>query len=215
MIQKPFLFVIGCMLSLKLLSGCAPIPEPERPKEAVIITPGKGIDEITLGKPASTVLKVMGTPENRTTFEEEQEAYTDFGYDTNIHLEFHLGFDTCFEYLQEQNRSRYPIYKIFFEQNNIHFITLSAYVYDREFLQQTSIFSEGLKFYSTTESMIQVLGTDYLHHSLAIYEIYDYLEKGITLLLENDKIVVVLIYAPLSPEVKQKYIEKILRLLNH
>jgi hypothetical protein len=221
MLQKQPL-LLGILGLVLILSGCVPVPEAEKQEGVLVILPGKGIREITLGKSSSAVLNVMGEPESRTTYEAEREAYASSGFNTNIQLEFILGFDFCFEYSMEQNRSMYPVYKVFLKNDKIHVIMFSAFVYESKFLQNTFIASEELKFYSNTEDMKQVLGTNYIFHPIAIYEIYDssgkrismlvenyeiydYLEQGISVILENDEIVSVQIYPPVPPEIKQQY----------
>lgn len=208
-----------------VLSGCAPIPEIEKREDPLVIIPGKGIQEITLGKSPAAVLEVMGAPENRTTYAEEYAAYASSGFNPDTQLEFTLGFDLCFEYSMEQNRRMYPIYKIFFQQDKIHAMMFSAFLYPPEFLQNIFIASKKLQFYSNLEDMKRVLGIEYFFHPLAIssydqetgnfvlienYAIYDYLEKGISVIVENHEIISVQIYPPGSSDIKQQYQEKIL-----
>ncbi len=226
MTRRQLLF-LKTLLLFFILSGCISIPEADKQKGMFVIVPGKGFWEITLGEAPSAVLKVMGEPENRTTYEEEREAYASSGFNPDNQLEFLLGFDLCFEYSSRQNHSMYPIYKIFFKDNKVHVIMFSAFVYEPKFLQNIFISSKDLKFHSNTEDMKQVLGTNYVFRPLIIYEIsdyqgkgipeiienyeiYDYLENGISVIVENNEIVSVQIYPPVSPDIKQQYKGKII-----
>lgn len=226
MTRKQYL-LLKILLLLLVLSGCAPVPDTKKRKDRLVIVPGRGIQEITLGTSSSAVLEIMGDPENRTTYEEEHEAYARSGFNPETLLEFHLGFDHCFEYSIEQNLSMYPIYKIFFKQNALHVIMFSAFVYEPDLLQNIFIASEKLKFYSNTEDMKRVLGTDYVYHPLTIYaydpemenfvliegyDIYDYLEQGISVIVASDEIVSVQIYPPVPSEIKRRYTNTILNI---
>jgi hypothetical protein len=219
--------LLEILMLLLILNGCAPVPKVEKWKDSLVIVPGRGIQEITLGTSSSTVLEIMGEPENRTTYEEEHEAYACSGFNPDTLLEFHLGFDHCFEYSMDLNRSMYPIYKIFFKQNAIHVIMFSAFVYEPDLLQNIFIVSEELKFYSNTGDMKRVLGTNYVYHPLTIYtydpetrnfvliegyDIYDYLEQGISVIVASDEIVSVQIYPPVSSEIKRRYMNTILNI---
>lgn len=226
MTRKQYL-LLKILLLLLVLNGCASAPKVEKWKDRLVIVPGRGIQEITLGTSSAAVLEIMGEPENRTTYEEEHEAYASFGFNPDTLLEFHLGFDHCFEYSMEQNRSMYPIYKIFFKQNALHVIMFSAFVYEPDLLQNIFIASEKLKFYSNTSDMKRVLGTDYVYHPLTIYaydpemenfvliegyDIYDYLEQGISVIVASDEIVSVQIYPPVPSEIKRRYTSTILNI---
>ncbi len=224
--QKQHLF-LEILALLFVLNGCIAVPEADKQNNTFIIAPGKGIREMTIGESPSGTLEVMGEPEHRTTYEEEYEAYAGSGFNPDTQLEFTLGFDVCFEYSMEQNRSMYPIYKIFFKQHKIRIMMFSAFLYTAEFLQNIFIASEELKFYSQTGDMERVLGTNYAYHPLAIYSydqgtgsfvpvenyaIYDYLEQGISVIVEHDEIVSVQIYAPVSPDLKTQYTDQILNI---
>lgn len=197
--MKAFIFIATLSLSLLCTSPAA--------SDSVNITPGHGVGDVLLGQPPSTVITTLGAPLKKTTFSQQRKIYLDFGINLYTNIEFNLGFDHCFKYSKSSNKSRYPIYKIFFKDGRVSSITLSSYVYDEDFSRNATIDS-SFSFYANKADMETTLGKDYFLHSDNFgYDIYEYLDKGITALIKQGQIRTVKIYPPFTRAQKMEYIK--------
>jgi hypothetical protein len=173
------------------------------------IIPGTGIGEVVLGEPLSRIVAVLGPVEKRTEYAKEITMYTEFGRNIKLISEFYLQFDYSVEYSRHTNKSRYPVFKVFFKDGKAVQITLSIFPYEEAHIKQPYI-SPDLHFNATKEQMESVLGKDYVFHEDKFgYGIYQYLSKGVTFMIKKGGITTIKIYKPFGERAKAEYTNQI------
>ena len=172
------------------------------------IIPGAGIGEIRIGKDYEFVVKIMGEYENKINYDDEEKSWKDSGYNVDVELPFVIGFDYLIEYNESNNKTKYPIWKIYFKNDKIAYMTLSSFIYDTVDVNKVGV-PPKCNFGGEKIDVINTLGKDYFEYiDESKYLNLYYLKKGIVVILAHDEIKTMAIFEPLTNVKKTEYLSK-------
>lgn len=163
------------------------------------IKAGVGVGKILLGMTYEEVEDILQVkPVGENNFKDAWKAFEACcDYNPNNLLMFQIGFDRELEY-EESEGMFYPIYKLYFLNNQLVYIILSTYVHPPEVY---NIFSceENIGFGSSIEEIENVFGKhDEIDISKHTQEWYDgsfrYMSQGITFTLSENKTVAITLF---------------------
>lgn len=156
------------------------------------IQAGVGIGDIRLGMTYAEVEAILQIqPIGEQNFE---EAWASFeaccNYNPHDLLMFQIGFDRELEYTQSE-KMFYPIFKLYFLNDQLVYIILSTYVYPMQICEKFSC-DKAVGFGSSMEEIEAVFGKhdeiDISEHTNTWYDgDFRYLRHGITFTLSEDK----------------------------
>lgn len=186
--------ILSIGFSVLLLVGCSPSKK--------IANGDYKMDDIYIGQSFEKVVRKLGTDFIKLDYEDVAQKYTDVGYDPNKQLVFYNGFDFVLEYGKWSNRTKHPIYLIYFKDDVAVYMVLSSYIYENTINQYRL---DGLNIFSKKEAIIRVLGDNYYANNFD-EETYDgeyqYFEKGISFISEEGVMRAVHLFPKMT--VKQK-----------
>lgn len=163
-----------------------------------IIIPDQSVGEIRLGQTLEFVKSILGEPNYDRNFNEEKQLYLDVGRNTDNQLVFQRGFDRALEYRQDRNQTNYPIFKVYFKDNQLIQIHLSVFMYSEEIAQMVKFTNSNLGLFLEVATMEEVLGTDYQFYTDELgFQTYEYLNQGVSLIFKNGEVVTIVLYEPI------------------
>jgi hypothetical protein len=184
-------------------------PLPVNRAANVTITPGRSIGAISLGQSMAAVQQTLGRPLTRRSFEQEQELFTQAGRDVDRERLFQQGFDWVLEYSQSNNRGSYPIYKVYFKNDRAVQINLSIFMYSAAIAQGARLKGTNLGLLSDRATMERAMGKNYFFYNDDLsFQTFEYLQQGISFLIDDGKIATILLYEPLSAAEQNRFIRK-------
>jgi hypothetical protein len=172
------------------------------------IIPGEGIGEIQIGKDYEFAVKIMGQYKDKINYSDEEKSWKGSGYNIDVELPFVIGFDYLIEYNENYNKTKYPVWKLYFKNNKIVYMTLSSFIYDNIEVNNIGV-SPKCHFGGEKIDVIHTLGKDYFEYiDESEYLNLYYLKKGIVVILARDEIKTIAIFAPLTDAKKNEYLKK-------
>jgi hypothetical protein len=164
------------------------------------IVPGMGIGKISIGNTAEYVQRTLGAPKKRVSFEEEKGNYTGYGYNIDKQLLFVIGFDYFLEYDAASNKTTYPIWKIYFRNDEVVYINISTFVYDLNAHMNSGI-DRGCVFGRSADGVLGMYGG---RHFFNVDEggnhNYYFLKQGVLVIVVSGTIRVMHVFKPLTDE---------------
>lgn len=116
-------------------------------KEAYVITPGVGINNLKLGMSETEVAEILKGEPVGYTYAEQLESFSSDGTRIDSVMQFVLGFDSCIRYdgsLPEEM----PVFSLYFKNHHLNFITVTSYSTTEDQLKRVKL-KNGLKFHDT------------------------------------------------------------------
>ena len=170
-----------------------------------IITPGIGIGQLSIGDMSSHVAEVMGKHKRKISYLEEKQSWEGFGFNTDKELIFNIGFDYSLEYNEHNNKTDYPIWKIYFKNDKVVCITISSFIYD--IYDNTKYRKIGIpphcNFLGSKNDMTKTLGEDFFEYVDSAKDVNCfYFDKGVSIVLTAGVIRTIIIFKPLSDNQK-------------
>ena len=172
-----------------------------------IIKPGAGVGQIKLGMTYSDVVNKLGQGTSMTNLEQETDYYTQFGYELTKEVSFFVGFDQAVQYTnEEESILPYPVYKLFFKNDKLVFMTLTSYGFSEDLYSKFS-FKKNIEFMSSEESLLKVFGKEdqSVVASDGSKELL-YLSKGVEFTIDEGKLRAVHLFAPLTSKQKAEFL---------
>jgi|GEM_PF-4258530 len=202
--RKIFLFIFLLFIFL-LRTEC------KEEHDLIKIEPGTGVNDILIGMNVKDIIKLMGEPVVKKEYSEAKSEWETFGYDINESIMFFIGFDYYLEF-NESNKKGYPIWKIFFENDEAVIITVTSYIYDIP--KKSTGVMPSCFIWGNENDIINTLGDNYFkHNNLFDYLEYYYMGKGILFFIKEGYIRVIMIYKKLTDNeasiFKKRLIKKI------
>jgi hypothetical protein len=159
------------------------------------IIPGKGTGELMMGMSAEHVKGIIRANTQMRDISEEKAAFLAGGYSIDKVSQFKIGFDSC---MVVSNCENYPIFKIYFRNNKLVYITLSSYVSPDE-LTATFELDKGVPFHATKEEFTKAYGQPEEFRDMKGYDgCLIYWKDGLEVIFENDKLMVISIFEPMK-----------------
>lgn len=154
--------------------------------------PGVGVGGLTIGISADSAQKILGKASIRRTFQEEYDLPHNFGAYNDSLVEYLVGFDYALEWEVADN---YPIFKLFFRDESLVFMTLTSYSMNTAAVDKIS--TEGIRFYDSPAPMIEAFGQPDWFFKMGGYDgFYVYWTRGIELTYDNNELRVICIFEP-------------------
>ncbi|MFH1435002.1 MAG: hypothetical protein ABIJ56_04720 [Pseudomonadota bacterium] len=189
--------------------AAAPAPgKPLAPSMAIKgFQPGVGSADIAIGQTPEHVTILLGEPEKKVTFQEERDAWEDYGYNTREEVVFHIGFDYYLQYSPSTNNAGDPAWKIFFKDGKVNYIIFSSFIYG-DTLPQPGQKSPYL-FGGTEHDVAAALGEKYFKRVDDLDNInYYFFDQGVCIMIVDGLIRVVNIFAPFTAEMEAAFLGK-------
>ena len=189
--------------------AAAPAPEKTPAPFATIhgFQPGVGSATITIGQTPEQVTNLLGEPEKKVTFQEERDAWEDYGYNTREEVVFHIGFDYYLQYSPSTNIVGDPAWKIFFKDGKVNYIIFSSFIYE-DTMPQPGQKSQYL-FGGTEHDIAASLGDIYFKHVDDVGNTnFYFFDQGVCIMIVDGSIRVINIFAPLSAEMEAAFLGK-------
>jgi len=167
------------------------------------IVPGKGVGELVLGISTEKAIAILGEPEKSRSYEEEQfEEVVKFGKNISQELCYNTHYDRVFKYKNDCDaRIDYPVYKLYFRNNELVYMVLTSYGYDNAFYGQFTA-GKNISFHNTGKKIKDAMGYPEIIQERYVGE-YLYMQRGIDFLTENNEMRAIFIYEPVENEVAQ------------
>ncbi len=168
------------------------------------ITPGKGVGELVLGISTEKAIEILGMPEKSRSYEQEQyEEVVKFGKNISQELCYNTHYDRVFKYNNDCDaKVDYPVYKLYFRNNQLVYMVLTSYGYDDVFYNKFTAGSNNISFHSSGEKIKKTMGYPEIIQERYVGE-YLYMQRGIDFLTENNEMRAIFIYEPVENEVAQ------------
>ncbi len=167
------------------------------------VTPGKGVGELVLGISTEKAIALLGFPEKSRSYEQEQnEEVVKFGKNVSQELCYNTHYDRVFKYKNDcEANIEYPVYKLYFRNNQLVYIVLTSYGYDNELYSKFTA-NNNISFHSSGQKIKTAMGYPEIMQEKYVGE-YLYLQSGIDFLTENNEMRAMFIYEPVENEVAQ------------
>lgn len=206
--NKILFIVLVLFVSLVSFQGCKTPQKLENfPKVTDEIVPGVGIGELKLGLSYREVKEILGEPVKILTCYESGIEYIQSGHDPTELLIFALNFDYEMTYKSPTSKSSYPVYMLYFRQDRLCYIVLSSYTHRGSL--HPFLIKGKLGFNCNKAQMEQVLGKNYhIRRRKPYSDEFRYLDKGVSVILDEDLIKVMSIYKPLDRKMKEAFLRK-------
>ena len=165
---------------------------------------GYGFENLHIGMSKSEIIQTLGEPDEEVTMENERAMWEDGGYNTAKEMPFVLNFD----YVMIFPDNNYYVWKVFIKDEKAFYFTVSAYMTSE--LPQENISLDGkLNLGDDDSQMMKILGQPTLRKVRESSTIYYFLEKGISVNIDEGQIANFWIYAPMSSKQAKKIKKKI------
>jgi len=186
---------------LFLLLGCASNPSVADSSQSLAVNgkieikPGVGIGEILLGMTPLEVVRVLGQPALKITFDEEYRSFSEYGYVPEEQVVFFNRFDFLLRYDKSSGQSEiYPVFKLYFKNGLLKYINLSTY----GFTIDERVVLLDRPAWGDLSPTISRLGP-YKYRVLKFYDgEFFWFNKGILLISEEKKVKAIHIFNPIE-----------------
>lgn len=175
---------------------------------AQIIKPGTGVGKLKFGMSYTDAVALLGAPNATTNLEEETNYYVQYGYDLSKEVSFFIGFDQAVQYDNvEESVLNYPVYKLFFKNEKLVFMTLTSYGFSEELYSKFSL-KKKVGFMTGEETLHQVFGEEdqIVTADDGSRELL-YLSKGVEFTIDDGKLRAVHMFPPLSSGQKAEFLK--------
>ncbi|MBK9192761.1 MAG: hypothetical protein IPM77_15400 [Crocinitomicaceae bacterium] len=165
---------------------------------------GYGFDNLHIGMSKSGIIETLGEPEEEVTMTNERAMWEDGGYNTAKEMPFVLNFD----YLLIFPSNNFYVWKVFMKDEKAIYITVSAYM-ESEVPKENIVLDGKIKLGDGFSEMLNYLGKPTLRKERESSTIYYFLEKGISVNVDDGLIANFWIYTPMSAKQAKKIKKKI------
>ena len=158
------------------------------------IIPGKGFDDVKIKMHIDDMVKVLGSPEEIVSFEDEKESWENGGYDIQKSLPFYIGFDEVYMF----GDNKYAIWKVYVKKKKAVYVNLSSYLHDEDITDKISL-NNDVHFYDNLNKVVSVLGGKY-HYKVDEGEntLIFFLEQGIELIINEQELRNICFFKPMK-----------------
>ena len=171
----------------------------------VKVKAGEGFDKIKIGMGISKALEVLGEPDEIRSRKEEQKLWEDYGYDVSKQLEFYIGFDKVYVFV---NNNSYALWKVFVRKNKIVFLNISAHIFGEDVTGKIST-DRNIGIGDSPEKVVEVMGKDFFKEENPEegQADYTYFEKGIRFTFSKGILKNIYIFKSMGTEAKNKFLK--------
>ncbi|MCC5944390.1 MAG: hypothetical protein JJT94_05600 [Bernardetiaceae bacterium] len=152
---------------------------------------------VKLGLSPKQMATIIGQPVAVRQPKDVVENYLMLDINPDTRLLMHSEFDKQMEYSPLNNRKDYPVFTVYYKNDKAVYIIFSSYIYPLHRLE--NIYIKKHMAFGNIATLLNAIGENYEYAPINNYDgEYLYLQKGISLISENDLVRAIHLYRPLK-----------------
>lgn len=159
------------------------------------IIPSKGVNRLQLGISKNRAVKIVGAPDYYESYSEGFDNLLKLKSNPYNWLAYQIGFDSVYTYVK--GSEKYPIYTLYFTNDTLSFMTFSAFIYKKWWVENFYI-KPNIKLYSEYKTITDSINSYFLQYDYSQgktkFTTNVYFNKGLALLFYHNKLMMIEIF---------------------
>ena len=157
------------------------------------IVPGVSMGPIELGMTSAQMYSMGGPPSGSRTYDQLRQDFSQQGTPVDQYNLFINGFDTGEDFCTPGAPMSFG--QVFYRGDRVMHIIISSWCVEGQMVNLRT--AEGIGIGSTTQDVLRTYGKpDHQYYDASVGDVYDYLRRGITIILANEHVELIEIYQP-------------------